>query len=132
MILKRLPPHRPTIREIREIIVGLYTGGDDSDETGGEDGGHADEGDVGDFFECARDGQADTIIRTAKGAEVREKGRERETYRKDMIAMMAAQAMLQIAPLEMLSRAIAPERACDPATKTDWDKSMRLMNMTLT
>lgn len=125
VILKCLPPHCTVIREVWEVRVGLYTSGDDGDETGGEDGGHADEGDVGNLLKCAGDGQATMAVRAREFAGVRETG----TYRNDTIAMMAAHAILQMAPLEMLLRAMAPERACDPATKTDCKESMSLLNM---
>lgn len=127
MVFKGLPSYRSTVREVWEISVGLNTGGDDGDEAGGEDGGNADEGDIGDFLECTGNSQASIVVSTSIIGD--EEGMQ--AHRKDMMAMMAAHAMLQIAPLEMLSRAMAPERACDPATKTDWNESERTMKMEL-
>ena len=40
--------------------------------------------------------------------------------------MMKAHATLQIAWVEMLLSAMAPERACDPAMKTDWHRRYKL------
>lgn len=63
VVLKCLPPHRTIIREVWEVGIGLYTSGNDGDETGGEDGGHADEGDVGNLLKCTGNGQAIMAVR---------------------------------------------------------------------